>query len=91
MVCITMHRPHIPRATIRDLRNNFAEVSAWIEAGREVEITKRGRVVAKLVPAEKPKRKRFDAEAHKKWMKDLFGEKVFMDNVVTEVRREKDW
>jgi prevent-host-death family protein len=80
-----------PRASVRDLRNDFAHVSAWLDAGREVEITKRGRVVAMLVPVEKPKRKRFDAEAHGKWMKDLFGDKVFMDNVVTEVRREKDW
>jgi antitoxin (DNA-binding transcriptional repressor) of toxin-antitoxin stability system len=86
-----MSKPVAPRASVRDLRNNFAHISAWLDAGREVEITKRGCVVAMLVPVEKPKRKRFDAEAHRKWMKDLFGDKVFMDNVVTEVRREKDW
>ena len=86
-----MPKPQSPRASVRELRNNFAPISAWLEAGREVEITKRGRVVAKLVPVEKPKRKRFDVEAHGKWMKDLFGDKVFSDNVVTEVRREKGW
>jgi prevent-host-death family protein len=86
-----MHKPVAPRATVRDLRNNFAHVSSWLQAGREVEITKRGRVIARLMPVEKPKRKRFDAETHKKWMKSIFGNKVFMDHVVTEVRREKDW
>jgi len=29
-------------ATVRDLRNNFAKVSRWLEAGEKVEITKRG-------------------------------------------------
>jgi antitoxin (DNA-binding transcriptional repressor) of toxin-antitoxin stability system len=38
-------------ATIRDLRNCFARVSAWIENGEPVEITKGGKVFARLVPA----------------------------------------
>ena len=86
-----MHKPVSPRATVRDLRNNFAHVSAWLEAGREVEITKRGRVIAKLVPMEKPKRKRFDPEAHKKWMKSVFGDKVLPGSIVIDMRNEKDW
>ena len=46
-------------ATVRDLRNHFARISRWVESGQEVEITKRGGVVAKLVPvAKKPMRKK---------------------------------
>lgn len=37
-------------ATVADLRNNFARISRWIEAGEEVEITKRGRKFARLGP-----------------------------------------
>jgi antitoxin (DNA-binding transcriptional repressor) of toxin-antitoxin stability system len=35
-------------ATVRDLRNNFAKVSRWLEAGEKVEITKRGVPYAKM-------------------------------------------
>jgi antitoxin (DNA-binding transcriptional repressor) of toxin-antitoxin stability system len=38
-------------ATVRDLRNHFPRVAAWIEEGESVEITKSGKVIAKLVPA----------------------------------------
>jgi antitoxin (DNA-binding transcriptional repressor) of toxin-antitoxin stability system len=38
-------------ATVRDLRNRFPRVAAWIEEGESVEITKSGKVIARLVPA----------------------------------------
>jgi len=41
-------------AVVADLRNNFAGISRWIEAGEELEITKRGRKFARLVPASLP-------------------------------------
>jgi antitoxin (DNA-binding transcriptional repressor) of toxin-antitoxin stability system len=37
-------------ATVRELRNQFALVSRWIEEGEEVKITKRGRVFARIIP-----------------------------------------
>jgi antitoxin (DNA-binding transcriptional repressor) of toxin-antitoxin stability system len=37
-------------ATVADLRNHFRRVSAWIENGETVEIVKRGRPFARLVP-----------------------------------------
>ena len=43
------------RASVADLRNKFARISRWIEAGETVEITKRGQVFAALKPA-RPKR-----------------------------------
>ncbi len=42
-------------ATVADLRNNFAAVSKWIEAGEAITITRRGRAFATLVPACKQK------------------------------------
>ncbi len=38
-------------ATVRDLRNRFPRVAAWIEEGEAVEITKSGKVFARLLPA----------------------------------------
>jgi antitoxin (DNA-binding transcriptional repressor) of toxin-antitoxin stability system len=38
-------------ATVRDLRNNFPRVASWIEKGESVEITKSGKLFARLTPA----------------------------------------
>lgn len=37
-------------ATVRDLRNDFGRIGKWIEAGETVQIVKRGRAFAELVP-----------------------------------------
>ncbi|MCC5844417.1 MAG: type II toxin-antitoxin system prevent-host-death family antitoxin [Verrucomicrobia bacterium] len=37
-------------ATVRDLRNHYSGLLDWIAAGEEILITRRGRVVARLVP-----------------------------------------
>jgi antitoxin (DNA-binding transcriptional repressor) of toxin-antitoxin stability system len=38
------------RATVRDLRYSFKEVEARLAEGEEIEIVKRNKVIAKLVP-----------------------------------------
>ena len=40
-------------ASVRELRNHYTTVMKWIEAGEEVKISKRGKIIARLVP-EKP-------------------------------------
>lgn len=39
-------------ATVRDLRNKFADVAKWIEHGEEVTITRNGTAFATLAPAQ---------------------------------------
>jgi prevent-host-death family protein len=36
--------------TVRELRNNYARVLKWVAKGEEVEVTRRGKVVAKVIP-----------------------------------------
>jgi prevent-host-death family protein len=36
--------------TVRELRNNYAKVLRWVAKGEEVEVTRRGKVVAKVIP-----------------------------------------
>lgn len=36
--------------TVRDLRNNYSKVLQWVAKGEEVEVTRRGKVVAKVIP-----------------------------------------
>lgn len=43
-------------ASVRELRQNFGNLLTWIEAGQEVQITKRRRVVARLVPENSTKK-----------------------------------
>jgi antitoxin (DNA-binding transcriptional repressor) of toxin-antitoxin stability system len=38
-------------ATVADPRNRFPSVFRWIEEGETVELTRCGRVVARIVPA----------------------------------------
>ena len=42
-------------ATIRDLRNEFARVSKWLDAGETVQLLKRGKPFARVVPEPKSK------------------------------------
>lgn len=37
-------------ATVRDLRNRYTSVLRWVSAGEDVLITRRGRVIARLIP-----------------------------------------
>ena len=64
-------------ATVADLRNHFRRVSAWIEDGEAVQIVKRGRAFAQLVPMEKPVAPRFDAAKHRRRLQETWGDRVF--------------
>ena len=41
---------HVRKATVRDLRYHFPEVESLLQEGEEIQITKRKRVIARLVP-----------------------------------------
>ena len=43
-------------ATPRDLRNEFGRISKWLEAGEVVQVLKRGKPFARVIPEPKPKR-----------------------------------
>jgi prevent-host-death family protein len=40
-------------ATVRELRNNYSKILRWIGSGQEVQVTRRGTLIAKVVPVEK--------------------------------------
>lgn len=42
-------------ATVRDLRNEFRRISKWLEGGETVQVIKRGRPFARVVPEPKAK------------------------------------
>jgi prevent-host-death family protein len=53
-------------ATVRDLRNHFADVAKWIESGEQVTITRHGVAFATLAPARPQRRRKADWAARSK-------------------------
>jgi len=37
-------------ATVRELRNRYTQLLEWIDAGEEIRITRRGIVIARMIP-----------------------------------------
>jgi prevent-host-death family protein len=74
-------------ATVADLRNHFPRVFRWIEEGESVEVTKRGRVVARLVPVKPARSKKFKIPNFNELRRQLFGENpVHHSSIVDEER-----
>ena len=73
-------------ATVRDLRNRFPRVAAWITEGEPVEITKAGKLFARLVPptpVKTPKLVKPDIMAQ---LKATWGDRIFSAKEVAEMR-----
>jgi len=77
-------------ATVADLRNDFKKVSAWLEVGEKVEITKRGKPYAILTKASESsddEQPRWDSAKHRARVKKIWGDRVFSDEEVEEMRK----
>lgn len=72
--------------TIRDLRYDFGKVETWLADGEEIEITKHGKPVAHLTLPRSKNPPKFDTEAHLRWMKETWGDRVFSAEEVREMR-----
>src|ERR1017187_1206639 len=64
-------------ATVRDLRNRFPLVAAWIEEGEPVEITKAGKPFARLVPVAPEKPRRFKMPNIMARLERTFGDSTY--------------
>jgi len=65
--------------TIRDLRQRWPEAEAALQVENEILITRDSEPVAKLVRVtqRETKRTRWNPEEHRRWIKKVFGKKVF--------------
>ncbi|PYT84558.1 MAG: hypothetical protein DMG40_01175 [Acidobacteria bacterium] len=64
---------HMKKATVRDLRYRFSKVEELLREGEEIQITKRKRPIARLLPPEPPVPKVFPDFLAR--MKKIFGKK----------------
>lgn len=61
------------RASVRDLRYSFPKIERLLRQGQEIEITKRRRVIARLLPENPPSSKMPD---FLKDLREIYGDKV---------------
>lgn len=73
-------------ATVRDLRNHFPRVAAWIAEGEAVEITKGGKPFARLVPATPEKPRKLVKPDIMARLTAIWGDRVFSSKEVAEMR-----
>ena len=73
-------------ATVRDLRNRFPRVAAWIEEGEPVEITKAGKLFACLMPPAPVKTPRLVKPDIMARLKKTWGNRVFSAKEVAAMR-----
>lgn len=74
-------------ATVRDLRNNFAKLAAWLSEGEQVSIVKRGEPFAVLIPPPSAKkRKKFKMPDFEARRKAIWGDRVFSSAEVAAMR-----
>jgi prevent-host-death family protein len=86
-LCLTMKT-----ASVADLRNRFPSVFRWIEDGETVELTKRGRVVARIVPAPAAKPRKFKMPDFAARSREIMGgnPKIY-PSIVDEERSTYQW
>jgi antitoxin (DNA-binding transcriptional repressor) of toxin-antitoxin stability system len=78
-------------ATVREIRNEFPRIEAWVHEGESVNITKRGKVIATLVPAlggggAEPRPPKVDIMAR---LRETWGERVFSLEEVAAMRADE--
>ena len=78
---------HMKKANVRDLRYRFSEVEATLRAGTVIEITKRRRVIARLLPVRPSRRAaRPDFLAR---LKKIYGSKILKVSGAELLARER--
>ena len=79
-------------ANVRQLRHDFGSVMDWIAEGQQVEIVKKGKVIALLSPPPPPaKPKKFKLPDFEARQKRIFGDRVLPGNIIAEERESYRW
>ena len=76
------------KATVRQLPCEFNKLERLLQQGEEIQITKRGRLIARLVPEnEQPPARLPNFRAR---MRAIYGDKVFQISGAELVRKDRD-
>jgi prevent-host-death family protein len=77
--------------SVAEAKNNFSKVLAAAERGERVSITRRGKIVADLVPREPPKAFRIDVEELKRRRIVPRNGPINTVEALEEIRNERPW
>jgi len=78
-------------ANVRQLRHDFGSVLNWITEGQQVEIVKKGKVVALLSPPPPARPKKLKLPDFAARRKRIFGDRVLPGSAVAEERESYRW
>ena len=79
-------------ARVRQLRHNFGSVLDWIADGQQVEIVKKGKVIALLSPPPAPAApEKFKLPDFAARRRRILGDRVLPGNLVAEERESYRW
>ena len=79
-------------ASVADLRNRFPSVFRWIEDGETVELTKRGKIVARIVPALPVKPRKFKMPDFAAIQREILGDNPpIHPSIVDDERSTYQW
>lgn len=77
---------HMRTASVRDLRNNFAKLEAWLNNGEEVQIEKRGEPIAMLTAIDRSRGKKVEMPDFAARRKAIWGDRMFSEAEVRAMR-----
>jgi antitoxin (DNA-binding transcriptional repressor) of toxin-antitoxin stability system len=73
-------------ATVRDLRNNFSKLEAWLGEGEEIRIEKRGKPIAFLSATRRTGKTRISKPDWAARRRAIWGGRVFSEEEVRAMR-----
>ncbi|MFT3989985.1 MAG: hypothetical protein QM680_01115 [Luteolibacter sp.] len=76
-------------ATVRELRNEFSKLEAWLGEGEEIRIEKRGEAIAVLKPITAESRKPFKMPDFAARRDAIWGDRVFSQEEVDQMRADE--
>ena len=79
---------HMKTASVRDLRYDFKKIEHMLAQGEEVQITKRKRVIARLVPEKPPERPPLPDFLGR--MKAIYGDRVLDETGADLLAEDRD-
>jgi antitoxin (DNA-binding transcriptional repressor) of toxin-antitoxin stability system len=77
---------HMKTVTVRDLRNNFSKVEAWLGEGEEIRIEKRGKPIGFLSATPKSGQAEIKKPDWAARRKAIWGDRVFSEGEVRAMR-----
>ena len=80
------HPVHMKTVTVRDLRNNFAKVEAWLGEGEEIRVEKRGKPIGFLTATSRSGKTGVQKPDFAARRKAIWGDRIFSAQEVKEMR-----